>query len=216
MSHIKRIRILLAEREPTTRAALRRLLEDDGMVVCAETGDVDATIETALCERPDVCLLATSLAGDEAEAISEITAALPRTVVIVLAGTAERNRLVSAIYAGARGFLLKDMNPERLPLAISGALRGEAAIPRRLVWELLGEFRRRRIDRTVMAPSGAAKLTQREWEVLELLAEGRPAAEIARRLSLSPITVRRHISAATTKLGVSSRNEAIELVIGSS
>jgi DNA-binding NarL/FixJ family response regulator len=216
MSHIKRIRILLAEREPTTRAALRRLLEDDGMVVCAETGDADATIKTALRERPDVCLLAMPLAGDEANAIGEITAALPQTVVIVLAGAAERDRLVSAIQAGARGFLLKDMNPERLQHAISGALEGEAAIPRRLVWELLGEFRRRRGDRTVMAPSGATRLTQREWEVLELLAEGRPAAEIAKRLSLSPITVRRHISTATTKLGVSSRNEAIELVIGSS
>ena len=216
MSHFERIRILLAEREPTTRAALRRLLEDDGMVVCAETGDADATIGAALRERPDVCLLATPLAGDEVDAISEITAALPQTVVIVLAGAADHDRLVSVILAGARGFLLKDMNPERLPHAISGALEGEAAIPRRLVWELLGEFRRRRGDRTVMAPSGAAKLTQREWEVLELLAEGRPAAEIARRLSLSPITVRRHISAATTKLGVSSRNEAIELVIGSS
>ena len=215
MTERRRISVLLVEREPTTRAELRRLLEDDEMMVCAETGDAEATIETALRERPDVCLLATSLAGDETGAIAEITATLPQTVVIVLAGAAERDRLVSAIHAGARGFLLKDMNPERLPHAIRGALEGEPAIPRRLVWELLGEFRRRG-DRTVMAPSGAAKLTQREWEVLELLAEGRPAAEIARRLSLSPITVRRHISAATTKLGVSSRNEAIELVIGSS
>ena len=118
MNHLKRVRILLAEREPTTRAAVRRLLEDDGMVVCAETGDADATIETALRERPDVCLLATPLAGDEADAISEIAAALPQTVVIVLAGAAERDRLVSAILAGARGFLLKDMNPGRLPHAI--------------------------------------------------------------------------------------------------
>jgi DNA-binding NarL/FixJ family response regulator len=207
---------LLAEREPTTRAELRRLLEDDEMIVCAETGDADATVETALRERPDVCLLATPLAGDETGAIAEITAALPQTIVILLAGAAERDRLVSAIHAGARGFLLKDMNPERLPHAIRGALEGEAAIPRRLVWELLREFRRRRGDRTVMAPSGAAKLTQREWDVLELLAEGRPVAEIARRLSLSPVTVRRHISAAITKLGVSSRNEAIELVRDSS
>jgi DNA-binding NarL/FixJ family response regulator len=215
MTERRRISVLLVEREPTTRAELRRLLEDDEMIVCAETGDAEATIGTALRERPDVCLLAMSLAGDETGAIAEIAAALPQTVVIVLAGAAERDRLVSAIHAGARGFLLKDMNPERLPHAIRGALEGEPAIPRRLVWELLGEFRRRG-DRTVMAPSGAAKLTQREWEVLELLAEGRPAAEIARRLSLSPITVRRHISAAVTKLGVSSRNEAIELVLRSS
>jgi DNA-binding NarL/FixJ family response regulator len=204
--------VLLADEEPTVRANVKRILESDGFVVCAETGDADATVETALRERPDVCIIGLRMPGEAVGAIRRITGELPRTAVIVLTVSRSRQNLVDAVRAGARGYLLKEMNPERIPAAVRGVLGGEAAVPRTLVARLLKEVQTLGEGRALVGESGAVELTPREWEVLNLLAARLSTAEIAQRLLLSQVTVRRHVSAIVSKLGVPDRQAAVELL----
>ena len=121
--------------------------------------------------------------------------------------------LFDSLRAGAAGYLLKDTDPERLPHALRGVLAGEAAVPRRLVSRVLDEFRthgRRR--RLPLVGRRGRELTSREWEVLEMLREGLTTAQIAERLFVSPVTVRRHISAILSKLEVPDRESALRLL----
>src|SRR5206468_6425790 len=117
------------------------------------------------------------------------------------------------VRAGAVGYLLKDMDPERLRFALLGVTQGEAALPRVLVTRLMLEFRVREGRRRLLAAGGhQAELTRREWDVLTLLAEGASTREIAASLNVSAVTVRRHVSGVLGKLGVSSREAAVELL----
>ncbi len=111
------------------------------------------------------------------------------------------------------GYLLKDIDPARLPLALRGVLEGEAALPRRLVALLIEEFRERKRKRRVpLVGRHAVELTDREWEVLQLMKQGLTTGEIAGRLFVSPVTVRTHVSAILRKLHVPSREAALELL----
>jgi len=105
------------------------------------------------------------------------------------------------------------MDPERLAPALHGVLAGEAAIPRSLVGRMAAEFpqTRRRRESAQLTELGV-QLSRREWDVLELMRGGLPTGEIADRLAISPVTVRRHISAVVQKLGVQSRDAALELL----
>jgi DNA-binding NarL/FixJ family response regulator len=108
---------------------------------------------------------------------------------------------------------LKDIDPARLPLALMGVLDGEAALPRRLVSLLIEEFRERKRRRRIpLVGRRSVELTDREWEVLELMREGASTEEIAARLFISPVTVRTHVSAILRKLHVPSREAAVELL----
>jgi DNA-binding NarL/FixJ family response regulator len=132
--------------------------------------------------------------------------------VIVLAVSQSRENLVDAVRAGATGYLLQEMNAERIPAAVRGVLSGEAAVPRTLVARLMKEVRTLGQGRSLVGESGSVDLTPREWEVLNLLAERLSTAEIAQRLRLSQVTVRRHVSSILDKLGVPDRDSAIELL----
>jgi DNA-binding NarL/FixJ family response regulator len=206
-------RVLIADDHPPTRMGVRMALERGGLTVCAEVANAADAVEAALRERPDVCLLDVQMPGSGTAAASMITSHLPGTVVLMLSVSHEGEDLFESLRQGARGYLLKEMDPEKLPVAVRAALRGEVALPRELTGPLVEEFRSggpsRRAHRQ---PSGRPELTRREWDVLELLAEDASTAEIARRLFLSHVTVRRHISNILTKLGVSSREEAVRLV----
>jgi len=120
--------------------------------------------------------------------------------------------LLDAIRAGAAGYLLKDTDPERLAGALRGVLAGEAAIPRRLMAQLVKDLQTQGRHRSVVGLKGSVDLTSREWEVLELMCEGLTAKQIAERLRLSPVTVRRHSSTIVRKLGARNRREAIAMV----
>ncbi len=194
------------------RSRVKGILEADGLVVCAESGDAEGTVESALRERPDVCIVGLRMGGDPLAAISRITEELPDTAVIVLTDSQSRDNLVDAVRAGATGYLLQEMNAERIPAAVRGVLSGEAAVPRTLVARLLKEVRTYGDGRSLLGERGTVQLTPREWEVLHLLAERRSTAEIAARLHLSQVTVRRHISSIVEKLGVSDRDAAVELL----
>ena len=107
----------------------------------------------------------------------------------------------------------RDIDPGRLPLALRGVLDGEAALPRQLVALLIEEFRERRRRRRIpLRGRRSAELTDREWEVLQLMRQGAHTEEIAARLFISPVTVRTHVSAILRKLQVPTREAAIELL----
>jgi DNA-binding NarL/FixJ family response regulator len=204
--------VLLADEQPSVRGRVKRILESDGFVICGETTDAEATVETARREHPDVCIIGLRISGDPLVAISRITEELPGTAVIVLTVSQSRENLVDAVRAGATGYLLQEMNAERIPAAVRGVLSGEAAVPRTLVARLLTEVRTLGEGRTLVGENGQVELTQREWEVLNLLAARLSTSEIAGRLDLSQVTVRRHISSIVEKLGVPDRGAAVELL----
>ncbi|MFL5892988.1 MAG: LuxR C-terminal-related transcriptional regulator [Solirubrobacterales bacterium] len=204
-------RVLIAEPHPTMRASMCRLLEAEGLVVCAQVADAEEAFRRSVAEQPHVSLLASPLPGGVLTAIQRISEALPRTKSVVFATAANREDLIASIRAGAHGYLVKDMNPDRLPQAIRGVLAGEAAIPRTLVADLLSELRGQQPGRSVAGRRGRVELTEREWQVLRLVSDRLSSKQIGHRLGLSPITVRRHLSSAARKLGARNRQQAVEL-----
>jgi len=188
---------------------VRRALERGGFVVCAEAGDAEEAVAAALQERPDVCLLDIRMPGGGISAAESISQALPDCAIVMLTVSRSDADLFEALRVGASGYLLKDIDPERLPLALRGVMNGEAALPRHLVSLLIDEFRQRSHRRLRLVRRDGVDLTSREWEVLELMRLGLTTAEIAERLFVAPVTVRTHVAAILRKLRVSSRREAL-------
>jgi len=201
-----RLTVLVADDHAPTRAGVRDALGDDGFTVVAEAAGADAAVELALRARPDVCLLDVHMPGGGIAAAARIIESLPESVVVMLTVSREDGDLFAALRAGAAGYLLKDMDPARLAPALRGVIAGEAALPRTLVARVVEEFRssERRPSLPLVRRCGA-RLTAREWEVLELLRERLTTGEIAHRLGLSAVTVRRHVSSILAKLRVPDR-----------
>jgi DNA-binding NarL/FixJ family response regulator len=208
-------RVLIADDHAPTRAGVRMALERDGIEVCAEVTNASDAVDAAIRERPDLCLLDVHMPGGGPSAASKITANLPGTMVVMLTVSRDNADVLESLKRGAIGYLLKDMNPASLPVAVRAALGGEGVLPRTLSAGLIEEFRHLPESRRVGGQSRARPaLSAREWEILELMGEGAGTAEIANRLFLSQVTVRRHISSVLGKLGVSSREEAVRLLRG--
>jgi DNA-binding NarL/FixJ family response regulator len=151
--------------------------------------------------------------GNGISAAAEISLTLPDVAVVMLTYSREEDDLFDAVRAGAQGYLLKDMDPDRLGAALRGVLNGEAALPRSLVAKVLDEFRGRQRRRVLVRSKPAGQqLTSRQWEILELLRQGLSTEEIAGRLFVAPGTVRVHVSTILKKLRVSSRDEAVRLI----
>lgn len=204
---------MIADDHPPTRAGVRDALEQGGFEIVGEVGDARGAVDAAMRERPDVCVLDIHMPGSGIAACSRIVAALPDTSVVMLTVSRDDSDLFGALRAGASGYLLKDTDPDRLPLALKGVLRGEAALPRGLVARVISEFRERGRRRPVpLGRDRAARLTDREWEVLELMREGLTTSEIADRLFVSQVTIRTHISSILKKLRVTDREAAVRLI----
>jgi len=206
-------RVVLVDDHPTLRARLRRVLEVDGFEVCGEADGPEDGLPIVVETEPDACLI-----GARMDGALEMIAAISGddgergTVVIVLTASRATESMVDAIRAGASGYLLKEMNPERIPAAVRGALDGEAAMPRTLVARLIREIQRLGRGPMLPGPGGLVELTPRQWEVLSLMADRLETAEIAERLMVSPVTVRRHAATIQRRLGVPSREAAVELL----
>jgi DNA-binding NarL/FixJ family response regulator len=157
--------------------------------------------------------MAAELPGDGIAAAELLTETLPRTKVVLLSSTADDEPLFAALLAGVRGYLPKDMNPDRLPAALHAVLDGEMALPRALTVRVVDELRAARRGRhgAVLARLGV-ELSQRESGVLELLDRGLDTHAIARELGISAVTVRRHVSEILRKLRVDDRAGALRLV----
>jgi two-component system nitrate/nitrite response regulator NarL len=204
--------IVLVEDEPVTRTTLRGLLEGAGFEVTAEAGDAETAIEVSVRERPRLCLVDLNIPGGGIRVVREVSQRVPEALVVVLTASPDHRDLLDAIRAGASGYLLKSMNPNRIGHALRGELAGEAAIPRFLVAELVRDLQTLGRHRVIAGRQGRAELTSREWEILELMCDGLSGPSIAKRLKLSPVTVRRHTAETVRKLGVRDREEAIALM----
>ena len=209
--------VLIADDHVPTRAAVRAALERGGFDVCAEAPDAATSVALVRQLRPDVALLDIHMPGDGIRAAAEIVAHVPETSVVMLTVSSADDDLFAALKAGASGYLLKDTDPARLPLALRGVLDGEAALPRTLVRRLVEEFQIRgegSWSRVPVLGKRPARLTNREWEVLEGLGEGLTTAEISERMFISAVTVRSHVSSILRKLRVPNRAGAVRVLRG--
>ena len=206
------VRVLVADDGVNVTRELRLILEDAGFEVCAEAADADAAVATAVQERPDICLIDIALPGGGIGAAAQIRAQLDQTPVLLLAETVRDDDLFDALRNGVSGFVLKSMDGARLPHVLRDVLDGEVALPRSFAGRLAQEFRNRGRRRYLAVPTErGVELTLREWEVLDLLRRGLSTREVAMRLGLNPVTVRRHVSSALKKLGVETRSAALAL-----
>jgi DNA-binding NarL/FixJ family response regulator len=206
---------VLADDHAPARLGVRLALEDGGFHVVAEAVDARSAVEAALEHRPDLCLLDVYMPGRGIAAAAELAEALPEMPIVMLTVSDTSEDLFEALRAGACGYLLKDTDPQRLPYALAAVLDGEAPLPRVLTARLITEFRRHGSERrTPDADGGLVTLSERESEVLELLRTELTTKQIAHRLGISPVTVRRHISELLRKLRVSDRDAALRLTDG--
>jgi len=206
---VEHLSVLIADDDAPFRAAIRRALEEDGLVVVFEAADAATAIGAVTRLQPDICLIEIELPDDGLAALGRIVKASPETLVIVLSRSDRPEDVVTAFTRGASGYLLKGLSDERLASTLVAAHNGEPALSRSLVSHLVDEIRRGSVRRLVL-PGGPVTLTPRESEVGELLREGQSTAEIADRLGVSPVTVRRHVGLLLHKLGAESREAAIE------
>ena len=208
----KPARVLIAESQLPTRQGIRLVLTRNGFEVCAEAVDATAALRAALRERPALCLVDANLPGGGIRAVGRIASRVPETEVVVLTDVADENELLEALRAGASGYLQKNLEPKALARALHATLRGEAAFPRALLGPVVEEFRARHDRRRLRLPGRpAVELTRREAEVLDLLRRGLATGEIADRLDISPVTVRRHVGLLLRKLRVPDRAAALKL-----
>lgn len=195
-----RIRVLVADTAPT-RLGVRVAL-DGVATICAEADNHEDAVALAARELPDLCLIGRGLSGNGIETVREICEAVPKTTVIVLAHDDFPHDILMAIRAGAIGYVPPAFAPAQLRRVVLAVRTDEPAIPRAMVRELLEEIRSG-------TGVGDGRLTGREMEVLSMLRRGASTAVIAETLAISPVTVRRHISALAHKAGVSSRGELL-------
>jgi DNA-binding NarL/FixJ family response regulator len=207
------ISVLVADDHARTRALVRSALERRGEFrVCAEAHDSPSAVDAALDAHPDVCLLDINMPGSGIAAAARISAALPDTAVVMLTVSRQDGDLFDALRAGASGYLLKGMDEEGIGDALHRVLSGEAPLPGSLVARLVEEFRDREHRRVAVPDGPAARLTGREWDVLELMRTGATTAQISERLFISQTTVRSHVSSILRKLGVPDREAAVRLL----
>jgi DNA-binding NarL/FixJ family response regulator len=194
------IRILIADDHSLVRAGLARLLSDvDDFQVVGTAADGRDAIALATETGPDVVLMDLSMPGlDGVAAIRQIVARDPESRVVVLTSFSDVGRIFEALDAGAIGYLLKDSQADELVLGIRAAARGESPLAPKAAREVIARRR----------SSPADQLTERELEVLVLLARGNPNKVIARRLEISEKTVKNHITSIFQALGVSDRTQA--------
>jgi DNA-binding NarL/FixJ family response regulator len=205
-------RIVIADDHAAMRLGVRMALMRGGFQVVGEAADRDSAVRAVLREQPDVCLLDIRMPGGGIEAARRISHEAPSTSVVMLTVSDSTEDVLASLRAGAVGYLPKDTSPDRLPAALCGVLKGEAALPRALVGAVLQRFREFTEPAADPVRVGEVELTGRESEILRMLRAGRTTLEISEALSLSPITVRRHISAGVAKLGVTDRAAAIRAI----
>ena len=202
------IRILLAEDQTLLRHALRTVLDlEPGLSVTGEAADGEEAVQRTIALRPDIVLMDVQMprrSGVEATAL--ISAAVPATRVIVLTTFDYEEYVFDAIKAGAMGYLLKDVPAPELIDTIRRVAAGESFIQPRVASKLLLEFGRR--SRT---PQEDDELTEREREVLNLLAQGASNRDIGAKLFLAEGTVKNHVSNILAKLHAANRTHAVAL-----
>ncbi|MBB1156672.1 MULTISPECIES: response regulator [Amycolatopsis] len=208
------IRVVLADDQALVRAGFRLLLDtEDGFEVAGEASDGEQAVAQAVEHRPDIVVMDIRMPGtDGLEATRRITSHpdLTGVKVLVLTTFDVDEYVYEALRAGASGFLLKDTEPVELLHALRVVAAGEAllapTVTRRLIAEIVGRPEHRRID-----TSAVQEVTEREREVLALVAGGLSNDEIAAHLVISTATARTHVSRIMTKIGARDRAQLVVL-----
>jgi DNA-binding NarL/FixJ family response regulator len=208
------IRVLLAEGQALVRAGYRALLESDELIeVVGEAASEEEALKRASETSPDVALLDLGLLGlEDSEATARFIShpALADVAVMLIAPLKCDDHVLDAVLAGAVGVLAKDAEPTELIRAVQVVARGQALLPVHVVRQLFGELRAANGQQAL--PSGQLdELTERETEVVALVARGLSNTEIAARLVISPATAKTHVSRAMLKVGASHRAQLVVL-----
>jgi DNA-binding NarL/FixJ family response regulator len=208
------IRVLLADDQTLVRAGFRVLLERaDDIEVVGEAADGDEAISLTLAHRPDVVLMDVRMPGTDGLVATRRILADDRLsgVKVVVLTTFDLDQYVfSALHAGASGFLLKDLEPEALRQAVRTVAAGDALLSPKVTRRLISAFVGRP-GRPPVAPERLAALTDREREVVSLVAEGLSNDEIGGRLTMSPATAKTHVNRAMVKLAARDRAHLVVL-----
>jgi DNA-binding NarL/FixJ family response regulator len=205
------ITVLLADDQHLVRAGFRSLLRRDrDIAVVGEASTGDEAVRTALALRPDVILMDIRMPGlDGIEATRQILAVTDPKVIILT--TFETDEYVfAALAAGASGFLTKEIEPDGLRRAVRVVAAGDALLSPSVTRRVVGQFANRPVAAAAAGGDRLAVLTEREREVVRLVATGLSNDDIARELVISPLTAKTHITRAIAKLGVRDR---VQLVI---
>jgi DNA-binding NarL/FixJ family response regulator len=204
------IRLILADDQRLVRSGFRMIVDSEpDMTVVGEAADGAEAVKLAKVERPDLVLMDVQMPGmDGLEATSLVTTLAPPTPKVLILTTFEQDDYVfTALRNGASGFLLKNAPPEKLLEAVRVVASGEALLSPSVTRRIVEELHRR-----PAAPSAGrelGRLTDREIEVLALVARGRTNAEIAEELFVGEATVKTHVSSLLTKLGLRDRVQAV-------
>jgi DNA-binding NarL/FixJ family response regulator len=194
-------RVLIVDDHAVVRDGLQRLVDSaDGFEVVGCANDGAAALAAVTATNPDVVLMDLSMPGmDGVEATRQLTAARPEIRVIVLTSFSDQRRILDALGSGAAGYILKDASPDEIIAAIRTVMAGGAPLDPKAARVLLDSQR---------APRPGKRLSEREREVLGLLATGMANKQIARRLGIAERTVKAHLTSIFQELEVTDRTQA--------
>ena len=205
------ITVMVVDDHPIWREGVARDLTDRGLDVVATAADADAAVRIATATRPQVVLMDLNLGPTSGvSAIEGILAVLPDTRILVLSASGEHTDVLDAVKAGATGYLVKSAGAEELLAAVHRTAEGYAVFTPGLAGLVLGEFRR--IAGATGEPAVPA-LTDRETEVLRLVAKGLTAKQIGERLVVSHRTVESHVQNTLRKLQLNNRAQLVRYAI---
>ena len=203
---------MVVDDHPIWRDAVARDLAEDGFEVVATADGVATARRRAALVHPDVVLMDMQLAdGDGALATAQVLDVSPRSRVLVLSASGERDDVLQAVKAGATGYLVKSASRPELASAVRATAEGRAVFTPGLAGLVLGEYRR--IAQELRPGDPVPTLTERETEVLRHVAKGLTAKQIAERLSVSHRTVENHVQATFRKLQLANRVELARYAI---
>jgi NarL family two-component system response regulator LiaR len=201
-----KIKVLIVDDHAVVRQGLRSFLElHETIEIIGEAGDGFEAISAVKKERPDVILMDLLMTKmDGITAIKKIREFEPDINIIVLTSYSEDKKVFPAIKAGVMGYLLKDISPQELIKAIEAVNKGERQLHPDIMNKLMNQF----VDPQFKSPVNPGELTEREMEVLTLIAEGLSNIQLAENLSISEKTVKTHVSNILSKLNLTDRTQA--------
>ena len=217
------VRVMVVDDHPIWRDAAARTLSEAGYAVVGTAGSGAQALRVAAATRPDVVLLDLNLPDlPGAQVTRQLLTALPALRVLILSASGERQDVLDAVTAGASGYLLKSAEPGELSAAVHATAAGRAVFTPGLAGLVLGEYRRLAQSgssgqggpgRDGAAGPRAPQLTDRETEVLRLVATGLTYPQIAQRLSLSPRTVQNHVQNTLSKLQLHNKAQLVRYAL---
>jgi DNA-binding NarL/FixJ family response regulator len=204
------VRVVLADDHPIWRDAVERDLAARGFLIVGTAADGEKAVRVCRATQPDVLVCDLSMPGlNGAQVTARVTGTVdePVTHVLILSASGASEDVLEAVKAGAAGYLLKSASSEDLADAVTRTAAGEAVFSPELAGLLLGEYRR--LDTEPTGP----RLTERETEVLRMVAKGLTSRQVAERLVLSIRTVENHVNNTLAKLQLHSRSQLVRYAI---